>query len=115
MQAVFGLVKDDRLRAIHHRIGDFLVPVRGQAVHEQRVWLCLGHQRFVHLIGPQLVVAAFAGGLAVVHRNPCIRHDKVGTHNGLVGVPLDLNRDTFGASPVEEDLFGIQRLGTRKG
>ena len=52
--------------------------MRGQAVHEQAVWLCVTHQFGVDLIGAQLVVTAFARGLAVVHGNPRIRHDQIG-------------------------------------
>lgn len=39
VQAVFGLVKHDRLRAVDHLVGDLLAAMGGQAVHEQRVGL----------------------------------------------------------------------------
>ena len=39
VQAVFGLVEHDRLRAIDHLVGDLLAAMGGQAVHEQRVGL----------------------------------------------------------------------------
>lgn len=57
MNAVFGLVPHHRARAVDHRIGDFLVAVRGQAVKEQRVALGLGHQRIVPLEGESLARA----------------------------------------------------------
>jgi hypothetical protein len=39
MQAVFGLVEDHRMRAVHHLGGDLLAAMGGQAMHEQRVGL----------------------------------------------------------------------------
>ncbi len=42
VQAVFGLVEDDRLRAVEDGVGDLGVAVGGEAVHEDGVgcaWL----------------------------------------------------------------------------
>lgn len=40
MKAIFGLMNDDRARAIEDFIGDFDVATYGQAVHEFGVGLC---------------------------------------------------------------------------
>ena len=44
VQAVLGLVEHHRLRAVDHLVGHLLAAVGGQAVHEDRVGLGLGHQ-----------------------------------------------------------------------
>src|SRR6056297_2531162 len=41
VQAVLGLVEDDRGGPVHDLGGDFLAAMRGQAVHEKRLRLCL--------------------------------------------------------------------------
>ena len=115
MQPVFGLVEDHRLWTVHHRIGHLFVAMGGQAMHEQRVGLGLCHQRRVHLIGAQLVMAAFAGGLAVMHRHPSIGDDQIGPRHRAGGVADDLDGRAFGACLLEENPFGIKRLGAGKG
>src|ERR1700722_5907061 len=51
VQALFGLVEDDRLRSVEHRVGDLGVAMRGQAVHENSMRLRVGHEGFVDLVG----------------------------------------------------------------
>ena len=51
MQPVFRLVEHHRVRAVHHGAGHLVIPVRRQAMHEQRIGLGMGHQPVVHLIG----------------------------------------------------------------
>jgi uncharacterized membrane protein len=56
----------------------FFVAMGGQAVHEERVGFGVRHQRLVDLVGAQLVVPAFLGGLAVMHRDPGVGDHQIG-------------------------------------
>jgi hypothetical protein len=83
---VFGLV-DYRMGAVHHRA-----------------------RRLVHLIGAQLVVAAFLGAFRVVHRNPGIGHDKVEDQHyfpQLAGMESRLSR---GFDILDHDLHDLNAL-----
>ncbi len=81
MQAVFGLIEDDGLRAVEHCVGDFGIAARGQAVHEDRVRRGLGHQRLVHLEGPEDGLAL--GGLVLeAHADAHVGVDRVGAFDG---------------------------------
>ena len=51
MQAVAGLVKDDRAWVIQQGLADFFAPMGGQAVHEQGAGVRQIEQRLVDLIG----------------------------------------------------------------
>ena len=53
MEAIFGLVKHNRLGTIDHFVGHLIATVGGQAVHEQGVFFRQGHQTGVYLIGFQ--------------------------------------------------------------
>src|SRR5215210_6780816 len=44
MQAVLGFVEDDRARTVDHIVGHLFPAVGGQAMHEDRVLSCSGHQ-----------------------------------------------------------------------
>jgi hypothetical protein len=80
VEPVLRLVEDDRLRAVHHRVRDFLVPVRGQAVHEKRVGLGAGHELRVHL--ERLEEAA---PLLLLLRRDVIAHPGVGVDDVRAG------------------------------
>mmetsp|Transcript_23487 Transcript_23487/g.41323 ORF Transcript_23487/g.41323 Transcript_23487/m.41323 type:complete len:310 (+) Transcript_23487:1696-2625(+) len=104
MQPVFSLVKDHRMRAIHHFGRRLVVAVGGQAVHEQAVILGLAHQFCIHLIAAQLVVPPLARGLRIVHRHPGVCHHKISTFHGNVRIAL------CGIKTLKRRL-GVQRLG----
>src|SRR5262249_28837434 len=60
MQPVLGLVPNYRLRAVDDPRGDLLATFCWQAMHEDRVWLGLGHKQLVDPISRQHVVAGVA-------------------------------------------------------
>ena len=75
VQTVLRLVKDYGLRAIEHRVGNFGVAMRGQAVHEHGVRRGMGHQCLVDLVRLEdrrplghLMLEAHAGANVGVHR-----------------------------------------------
>ena len=107
MKPIFRFVKNDRAGAIHDFTGHFFFAVRRQAVHEQRVIVCLVHQVFVHLIRAQLVVAPFFSGLAVVHRDPSIGNNQISPFDGLIRIPFDLNRTARFTRQSNKFVFGI--------
>src|SRR6185369_4378413 len=49
MHAILSLIEDDGLRPIQHRICDFSVASRRQAMHEYRVRSSLLHERLIYL------------------------------------------------------------------
>ncbi len=51
VQSVFGFVEYHRMRTVHDGVGDFLIAVCGQAVHEQGTGIGLVHQGSIDLIG----------------------------------------------------------------
>jgi len=77
MQAILRLIECNRLWAIQDRVRHFGVAARGQAVHEDRVWSGLGHQRLVHLEGSEDRLAL--GGLVLeAHAYAHVGVDRVG-------------------------------------
>ena len=97
------------MRAVHYGAGRLVIPMGGQAVHEQRVILGMGHQGFVHLIGAQLVVAAFAGRLRIMHGNPCIGHNQIGPRHGGHRIAHDIHIHALGAGFFDKSHFRVQR------
>src|ERR1700733_11724045 len=89
VQTVFGFVEYDRVRAVHHLVGDFFAAVCRQAMHEQRIRLGARHQPCVVLVVLEQVMAA--GTVAVSHRNPRVGDDAVGACDGLFGICPDRN------------------------
>ncbi len=85
VHAVFGLVEDDRLRAVEDCVGDFGVAVRGEAVHEDCVGLGVGHQGFVDLVGLE-DGGALGGFVLEAHAGADVGVDGVGSGDGFDGV-----------------------------
>ncbi len=85
MHAVFGLVEDDRLRAVEDCVGDFGVAMGGEAVHEDCIGLGVGHEGFVDLVG--LEDGSALGGLVLeAHAGADVGVDGVGSGDGLDGI-----------------------------
>lgn len=106
MEAVLGLVEDDRMRSVHNGTGRFVVPVRGQEMHEKGVGFGARHQFLVNLSGAQPVVAAFLGGLRVVHRDPGVADDGIGGFDGMFAIMV--NQDVATLRPREDEDGGIK-------
>ena len=85
MQAVFRLVEDDRLRAVHYLVGDLLATMRRQAVHEQGVVFCKCHEGRIDLEALELLEALVMLGF-VAHRRPGVGEDDVGARDGVLRV-----------------------------
>ena len=102
VHAVFGLVEDDRLRAVEDGVGDLGVAVRGQAVHEDGVRLGVGHQLFVDLVGLE-DGGALGGFVLEAHGGADVGVDGVGAGDGLDGV----GGEGDGAAGVLGDLDGL--------
>src|SRR5436190_20741595 len=73
VQAVLGLLVDDRRRSVHDVVGRFFAAVRGEAVHEDRV-PGRTHQALVHLEGREDLAALLRLGL-LAHRRPRVGID----------------------------------------
>jgi len=86
VQAVFGLVKDHRMRAIHDGRCRLILAVGGKAMHEQGVGFGVAHQLLIYLIGAQHIMAALFGGLAVMHADPGVGDHQIGTLDGAKGL-----------------------------
>src|SRR5215813_1348606 len=56
VQAIFGLIENDRLRAVEHLVGDLLATVRGQAMHDQRTRLREADDRVVELVAAECLL-----------------------------------------------------------
>ena len=81
------LREDQAGLALHDPGGDFLSPVRRQAVHEFRVRRSLCHQRFIHLEATE--VAQTLGCLGfLAHAGPDIGVDDIGIGDGTRGIRL---------------------------
>ena len=82
MQTVLRLIKDDRLRAVQHIRADFLTPVGGQAVHDQRIGLGVGHEGGVHLELREDLPSR-GGFFFLAHGGPDICVDSIGLADGF--------------------------------
>ena len=80
--------------------------MRRQAVHEERVLVCLIHQRLVDLIGLEDVVATRL--VLLVHRHPRIGDDDISAGDRPFGVVAEHDLAAIVAGPVEEL---VMRLG----
>ena len=103
VEAVFGLIEGDGLRAIEHCVGHFSVTSRGQAVHEDRVRRGFGHQRFVHLKGPEDRLS-LGGFMLEAHADTDVGVDRIGVFDGRLRVLKQTNLATV-------DLGDIPRQG----
>ena len=90
VQPVLGFIENHRLRSIDDLVGNFLSAVRGQAMHEQRIGLGLGHQAGIDLVALENVVTVLA--VTVAHRHPGIGNHAVGIFDGSVGIVADHDR-----------------------
>ena len=59
-------------------------------MHKQRILISMRHQFDIHLIGTQLIVAAFAGCRVIMHADPSVGHDQISALNRLVRIAFDL-------------------------
>ncbi len=77
MQAVLGLIEDDRGFAVEDFRRDLFAPMGGKAVHEEGVRCGVGHERGVHLKGAEDLMTA--GRLRLLaHGRPHVRVDGIG-------------------------------------
>src|SRR6516165_8475057 len=90
VQAVFRLVEHNRLRAVHHLVGDLLAAMCRQAMHEKRILLRQRHQLGIDLIGPQKIMAVLA--VLVAHRHPGVGDDAIGAAHGRFRIVADDDR-----------------------
>ena len=74
----------------------------------------MAHQVGINLIAAQLVVAAFAGRLRIMHTNPCVSHYQIGSSYGFDRVAFDRDRHAFGAGLIQKNGFGVKRLRPRE-
>ena len=109
VEAVFGAVEDDGLRAVDDFGGDFLPAVGGEAMHEDGVGGGLVHQALVDLVGGEEVVAA--DGRVVVHADPCVGDNATGASDGGSRVVGQFDAGALAAGPVEEFLGGAAEFG----
>ena len=100
VEAIFGLVEDDRSGTVDDVVGDFLAAVRGQAVHEDGVVTGRIHEVGVHLIWAEGLEAGFEL-VFESHADPGIGVDGVGA------------ADCF--SRIADDLDGGRSVGDRPG
>src|SRR6059036_3563199 len=63
MEAILGLVEDDRLRSVDHSVGDLLATMRRKAVHDEYPRARVRHESLVHLIGPEGLATGLGFGL----------------------------------------------------
>src|SRR5215469_8539046 len=97
MQPVLGLVPNYRLRAVDDPRGDLLATFCWQAMHEDRVWLGLGHKQLVDPISRQHVVAIDAGCNA--HGDPGIGNDAIRAGDSLRWVGHQFDAPPLAARP----------------
>jgi len=77
VEPVLGLVPHDALGSVDDRGVHFLTPVRGQAVHEQRIGLRNRHHLPVHAVAREILFALF--GLRFgTHAGPDVGGDEIG-------------------------------------
>ena len=80
VQAVLGLIEDDRRGGVHDVVGDLVAAVCWEAMHEQSAAPCPVHQRPVDLIRRKDAQARL-GLLFLAHRRPHVRVHRIGvTH-----------------------------------
>jgi len=77
VQPVFRLIPDDGLWSVNHFGRNFLSPMRGQAMHKNRIGSGLSHDPFIHL-EPGKCLFANLLFLFLTHGCPHIRGDKIG-------------------------------------
>ena len=92
MKAIFGLVKDYRLRPVDNIIGDFFAPMGRKAMQEYGLRLRVPHQPGVDLVRLEQVVPALP--IAVSHRYPRVGHHAFRTGDGAFGILPDANVGT---------------------
>ena len=103
MQAVFRLVKHNRLRPVNDRIGHFFVPVGRQAMHEDRIILGLGHGFFIDLIRRKRLHAGIV--IFIAHRYPAISHHHIGPCQRTVHIG-QTHLAAFGIGCFDQALIG---------
>ena len=82
VHTVFGLVEDDGLRAVEHRVRYFGIAMGRQAVHEDCIGLSVCHQRFIDLIRLE-DWCTLRGFMFEAHAGTDIGVDRVRTCDGL--------------------------------
>src|SRR5215469_440420 len=110
MQPVLGLVPNYRLRAVDDPRGDLLATFCWQAMHEDRVWLGLGHKLLVDPISRQHVVAVDAGFNA--HGDPGIGNDTIRAGDSLHWVGHQFDAPPLAARPFDHPLRRAELLRT---
>src|SRR3989338_3752467 len=90
VQAVFGLLEDERGGRVHHRVGHLLAPMGRQAVEEDGVRRRLRHQFRVHLVGREDFFPRGRLGL-LPHAGPDVGVDRVSPAHRLLPVVGELD------------------------
>ena len=102
VHAILRLVEDHRLRAIEDRVRYLCIAMRGKAVHEDSVLLCMRHKTLIHLVW--LEDRCALGGLVFeAHAGADIGVDRIGSCDCLDGILHQ--RD--GAAGCLADLDGL--------
>src|SRR5690242_15079666 len=101
VQAILGLIENDRAGRIDHRTAHLFSAMRRQTMHEQSVGRGMVEQLLIHLIWAEDILALRSFAL-LAHAGPHVGVDGVGPRHRLVNVGqyLDLGRGRRG------DLFG---------
>ena len=97
MQPVFGFIPDNRLRPIYYRCSYFFTAVRGQAMHEDGVWLRLRHHTVIDLIGAQQIMPGLR--FRIVHGHPGVSDDTISAINGLIRIRRQIDAPAFRFRP----------------
>src|SRR5690606_23387061 len=103
VQAVFGFVPDDALRAVDHIASHFFTTVCRQAVHEDGVGVGHGHHFGVYTPVGEGLAALFVLGLET-HAGPDVGGDQVratGGFHGIVELAQNIGSNLSGALGVE--------------
>ena len=95
------LREDDRVRTVGHLVGQFLVAMRGQAVHDDHILLRFADQFGIDLVRREDLLA-FGGLLLLPHRGPGVGVDDVGVFHRRVRVAQERE---FGTR-LRGNLFG---------
>src|SRR6202023_1798410 len=85
---------------------DLLATMGRQAMHEDRVLACGGHQFRVDLVGRKQSMAK--GLVHVTHRNPAIRDDRIRPVHRLRGMVDELHAGARTARPIDEPGLWIE-------